>query len=541
MDQPNSQITDTTDLKGQTSGNDYKTTNSRVKKSILNARINMICYFVSLLTAFFTRRTFIDYLGLEFMGLTGSIASLMGFLNLAELGIGGSIAFLLYKPVLDRDRFKINELISVMGYLYRWIGVIIISAGIILSLFFPLIFPDTGFSMFLIYFVFFCSLGNSMWGYFFNYKMAIMSADQRNYLITGYFQATTSARLIAQMVFAIIWANFYLYVIIEVVFAIINTLLINWKLRKTYPWLKTELKQGRKLLKKYPEVKKYMGQIFIHNIGGFVQMQTLPLIIYGYVSLPVVTLYNNYTTITIRCTSFFNGIINSVGAGIGNLIAEGDREKIFTIYQQLFSGRFYVIGTVAAGFMYLISPFVAVWLGPECVLDNTVVTIIIIQYFLGTLRGITDNFISGFGLYRDVWAPVSESAFFLIMTITLGARFGLLGIVLGPLIATIVFVYLWKPYWLFTRGMKRSVWAYWYLFIRCLLPMLVAYVAGYVVAEALMGYFDIAGRLGAFVVRTICFGIPFIAVATPAMWLCVPPFKTFILRFYRAIFKRRLS
>lgn len=519
---------------------DYATTNSRVKKSILNARINMICYFVSLLTSFFTRRTFIDYLGLDFMGLTGSVASLLSFLNLAELGIGGSIAFLLYKPVHDRDRFKINELISVMGYLYRWIGIIIISAGIILSLFFPLIFPDTGFSLKLIYFVFFCSLANSMWGYFFNYKMAIMSADQRNYLITGYFQATTSARLIAQMVFAMLWANLYLYVIIEVVFAIINTLLINWKLRKTYPWLKTELRQGRKLLKKYPEVKKYMGQIFIHNIGTFVQWQTLPLIIYGYVSLPVVTLYNNYTTITTRCSSLVNGVINSVGAGVGNMIAEGDREKIFNIYQQLFSGRFYIAGSMAAGFMYLISHFVAAWLGPECVLDTKVVTIIIISYFLGMLRGINESFIGGFGLFADVWAPLAESAVFLLIAIGLGAIWGLLGVVLAPLISTIIFIYIWKPYWLFSRGMKRSVWQYWYLFLRCSIPITIAYGVGYIVAETLMTHcFHIDGLWLSFIVRTFCFGIPYMIVATVCMWTFIPQFHAIFVRLWGAIFKRK--
>lgn len=520
---------------------DYATTNSRVKKSLLNARINMICYFVSLLTAFFTRRIFIDYLGLEFMGLTGSIASLLGFLNLAELGIGFSISFLLYKPVHDRDRFKINELISVMGYLYRWIGFFIIGAGIILSLFFPWIFPDTGFSMFLIYFVFYCFLGNSMWGYFFNYKMTLMSADQRNYLITGYFQATTSARLIAQMVFAMLWANYFLYVIIEVVFAIINTLLINWKLKKVYPWLKTELKEGRRLLKKYPEVKKYMGQVFIHNIGGFVQGQTLPLIIYGYVSLPMVTLYNNYTTVTIRCSSFVNGVINSVGAGIGNLIAEGDKKKIFTIYQQLFAGRFYVAGTMTAGFLYLISPFVNAWLGPECVLDCTVVTVIILSFFLQMMRGLNESFIRGYGLFADVWSPIVESMVFLLLTIALGARYGLIGVVTGPLITTFLFIFIWKPYWLFSHGMQRSVWAYWSLFVRCTIPIAMAYLCGYLSAEALIDRFHTVNPWLLLGIKSLCFGIPFLIIATVGMCVTVRQFFPFFQRLFKAIYKRKAS
>ena len=45
---------------------------SRVKKSLLNARINLICYFVSLVVAFFTRKIFLDRLGTEFIGFTGT-------------------------------------------------------------------------------------------------------------------------------------------------------------------------------------------------------------------------------------------------------------------------------------------------------------------------------------------------------------------------------------------------------------------------------------------------------------------------------------
>lgn len=184
---------------------------SRVAKSLKNAKVNMLCYFASLLTAFFTRRIFIDYLGLEFMGLNGTVGSVLGFLNLAELGIGTAISYLLFKPVFDGDETKINELLSVMGYLYRWIGIFIYGAAIIVSFFLPLIFSDTSFSMGVIYASFYIYLTGSMLGYFFNYRMVLLSADQRNYVVTGYFQLTTTLKLFVQMGCAMLWSNFYLF------------------------------------------------------------------------------------------------------------------------------------------------------------------------------------------------------------------------------------------------------------------------------------------------------------------------------------------
>ena len=79
---------------------------SRTKKSLLNARMNMLCYFLTLVVAFFTRKTLLDYLGTEFIGLTGTLQSLLGFLNLAELGVGSAIAYVLYKPLFDESECR---------------------------------------------------------------------------------------------------------------------------------------------------------------------------------------------------------------------------------------------------------------------------------------------------------------------------------------------------------------------------------------------------------------------------------------------------
>ena len=58
---------------------------SRVKKSLLNARVNLIFYFLTLILSFFSRKIFLDTLGADFVGLTGTLQNLLGFLNLAEL------------------------------------------------------------------------------------------------------------------------------------------------------------------------------------------------------------------------------------------------------------------------------------------------------------------------------------------------------------------------------------------------------------------------------------------------------------------------
>ncbi|KAA3712111.1 sugar transporter, partial [Bacteroides salyersiae] len=188
---------------------------SRVKKSLLNARVNLIFYFLALALSFFSRKIFLDTLRADFVGLTGTLQNLLSFLNLAELGISTAIGYVLYQPLYEHNKEKINEIISVFGYLYRRIGFIILGIGCLLACFLSLIFPNTEFDFGVIYFAYFSFLSSALIGYFANYKQTLLGADQKNYVVTAYFQTANIVKTITQMVSAYYTGNYYLWVIIE--------------------------------------------------------------------------------------------------------------------------------------------------------------------------------------------------------------------------------------------------------------------------------------------------------------------------------------
>ena len=113
---------------------------SRTFKSLKNAKISLLFYLLNLILQFFSRKIFLDYLGTEVLGLNTTAMNLLQFLNLAELGISSAISYSLYKPLADGNKKAINEIVSVQGFLYRRIALIIIAAAILLMCFFPLFF-----------------------------------------------------------------------------------------------------------------------------------------------------------------------------------------------------------------------------------------------------------------------------------------------------------------------------------------------------------------------------------------------------------------
>ena len=434
---------------------------SRVKKSLLNARVNLIFYFLTLALSFFSRKIFLDTLGADFVGLTTTLQNLLGFLNLAELGIGSAIGYVLYKPLFNHDEPKINEIISVFGFLYSRIGFIILGAGVVLGCFLPLIFPGTAFEMGIIYFAYASFLASSLIGYFANYKQTLLGADQKNYVVTAYFQTATIIKTLIQMASAYYTGSYYLWVAIELTFGIIYSFILNWKIRQVYPWLNSEIREGRKLFKKYPEVMRYTKQLFVHQISSFVQFQTTPFLIYAFVSLKIVAFYGNYTIIVDKLTILMNTVLGSVSAGVGNLIAEGNKTKIKEVFWEITTIRFYVAGVIFFCLYMLIQPFIELWVGKEYLLSNTVLVLILVRIYIQVITGSLGQFLYGFGLFYDVWASIAQSIIFLLVAIIAGKMWGLAGIISAGAISFFLIMGVWKPYFLYNKGFNESVWNYW--------------------------------------------------------------------------------
>ena len=439
---------------------------SRVKKTLLNARVNLIFYFITLALSFFSRKTFLDCLGAEFIGLTGSLGNLLGFLNLAESGVSAAIAVVLYAPLYEHNQQKIKEIVSVLGYLYHTIGKIILAGGVVLACFFPLIFPNAELGLPVIYFTFASFLGSSLIGYFINYKQVLLSADQRNYVVAAYSQSANVVKILLQMVLAYYTGNYIIWVLVEFSFGILYSFILNWKIKQVYPWLETEIKKGKTLCHKYPDVLRNTKQLFIHKIGSVAYSQVTPFLVYAFASLQAVAYYGNYTLITSKLWSLLFNFLGGTNASVGNLIAEGDKDKILKVYWELMSVRFLFVSVIVFAMYYLLPPFIALWLGEEYVMSNALLILVLITFTLGTIRGVTDEFLQGYGLFSDIWAPFVEAIILILVAIVGGSLWGLEGTLLGSIVSSIIIIYIWKPYFLFKKGLNMSVWQYWKVLIR---------------------------------------------------------------------------
>lgn len=441
-------------------------TDSRTSKSIKNSSVALFFYFINLILQFFSRKIFLDYLGAEVLGLNTTATNLLQFLNLAELGIGAAVSYNLYKPLFDGNRQAINDIVSIQGWLYRRIALMVIAGACVLMCFFPLIFAKAEVPLWYTYGTFLALLTGALLGYFVNYRQIVLSADQKEYKITYAVQGMKLLKVFFQMVAIYLLTHGYVWwMVLEVAFAVATSAVLDRAIKKEYSWLCPKISQGSELRYRYPAIIIKTKQVFFHKIASFVLSQTSPLIIYAYASLSLVAIYGNYMLIVAGVVALMNALFNGINASIGNLVAEDNKVRIKAVFWKIATLRMWLASIICFGMYLFGDAFITLWIGEDYVLPRSTFAILLAVTFINLTRA-SDTFLSAYGLFKDIWAPLVEAILNLGLSILFGYYWGLIGIVSGVLISLIIIVNSWKPFFLYSNGFKDNVKEYSFLYTR---------------------------------------------------------------------------
>jgi O-antigen/teichoic acid export membrane protein len=175
----------------------------------------------------------------------------------------------------------------------------------------------------------------------------------------------------------------------------------------------------------------------------------------------MVAYYGNYMIIISKLISLFSAVTGSVGASIGNLVAEGNKQSMMKVFWEFTTIQHTIAAILSFSLYTFIEPFIAHWLGPEYIMDRWILVLLIIYIYITNSRTSVDSFNYAHGLYADVWSAWAELIINVSITIIGGLKWGIIGILLGKITSLLAIVVIWKPYYLFTSGFKESVSIYW--------------------------------------------------------------------------------
>ena len=432
----------------------------RAKKSLRNSVAGLTNSFLAIGFNFVKRTVFVHVLGAEYLGINGLFTNILAFLTLADLGLTTAMAYSYYKPLAQNDKNKIAALNRCYRKIYNIIALAIAVIGLGLTPFLKFIVntknpvPDVYF-----YGSYFLLLAQTVVTYLFVYKGTLITADQRQYLVTRVKTLTSLLCTVLEIIILLLTKNYLLYLSVALVTNIVNNLTISHFANKLFPYIR----HSKEKLDKEEEKSIFSNikSVFIYRLSGVLINSTDNLLISKIVGTVYVGYYSNYLIVINQLTSLINICFRSLTASLGNVLVTQTKEKQHEIFNTMQVASVW-FGTVIASSVYLvINDFIFAWLGQDYMLDGLTVFAIMLNFYLLCILQPIWIFREASGLYMQIkYVMVITAVINIVLSIILGMWIGLAGILLASAIAKLL-TYMWyEPILLFRKYFSANPWSF---------------------------------------------------------------------------------
>lgn len=428
-----------------------------VKKNLI---FNCIKYCAQIVLQFVLRTILIYELGVEYLGLNGLFTNIFGFLNLAELGIGSSIVFSMYKPIAENDIEKVKTLDHLYKKLYIIISVIVGLIGLSLTPFIKYMMSGGVSVNINVYILYLMYLAYTLIGYWSAHKRSLLFAYQRNDIENKIKTICLFGMSIIQIIVLITFKNYYIYFSVSIIFTLIECIWIQLSAKRLFPQIRGECKPLDKETKK--EISKNVTALSLYKIGGAVVFSTDNILISSFLGLVTLGVYSNYSLITSALVSVFSLLSTSIMASVGNLIASANKDYVYEKFKLTNFMYSYLAAFTTICLITLFQPFILKWTkNAEYLMDLSTVIIISISFYITRMRNNVGVYKEAAGLFwQNRWTPVVEAVVNLVVSIALVFPLGINGIFIGTIVSTVVMPMWVEPLVLYKHYFKKSVGEY---------------------------------------------------------------------------------
>lgn len=410
---------------------------NRTQKTVRNSVVNLIGQLVSILLSFISRKVFIQYLGVELLGLNSTFASILNTLSLAELGFQQVIVFHLYGVLARDDKEQINALVNIYKLVYRCIGIFFIAASLCCLPFLQYFLSDIeATNTVRVYFLIQALTGACT--YFLAYKRNILYADQSSY-ISGLIDTivNTTATMVGIAV-AVYTRNYALYLLVYLVKTYLSNLFVHIACTKRYPYLH-KAKLDWNLLKK---IAGSLKDVIAERMAGYIYSSTDNLLISAFISTVQVGFLNNYLMVINHIKTLMKSLSAPFIPALGNKVALEQSSKqqmdTFRLLEQVY---FWLTGFAVVPVYVLADSFIRMYLGEQYVLPHLILFLMCVDLYVHINQDSCLSFLTANGLFRKRRnISIGGALINIVVSLLLMKPFGIAGILAGTAVSQ---VYYW--------------------------------------------------------------------------------------------------
>ena len=446
---------------------------SRVQMSKKNIIIGIISQIIICFTVLINRNIFLNILGIEYLGMSNVLYSLVTIFSVAEIGIGEAISFALYKPLAEGNTKQINGILRLLRKFYKIVAIIILCIGILFTPFLKYILKD---SMAIphIYLIYFMYLINASSTYLYSYKRILLTADQHKYIDTLVSTFVNILMYVFQIGVLILFKNFILFFFLQILNNIILNIWLSHIVNKRYSHYFNDSNSELS----FDERKKIFRNLFalaIQRVNGVVALSIDSIILSVMLGTTIVGKYNNYMMIEKYLTQFIVIIFSSLSGSIGNLIALETKEQQFIIFKRIDFLAYFIFTITAVCLFTSSNSFISLWLNnDELILNSSIIFVIALNYYILGVRQPITLFKNAYGLYwEDRFKPIFTVIVNVFCSVLLTKLFGIIGVALGTMISYLFVNTIVEPFVLFKHGFKKNVAKYYIMYTLKLLSFVI--------------------------------------------------------------------
>ena len=275
---------------------------SRTKNSIKNITFSFGYQILVLILGFVNRTIFINILGVNYLGISGLFSDILSMLSLADLGFGVALTYSMYKPLAENDYKRLAGLTNLYKRVYRIIALAVTIIGLALVPFLKyLVHLSRPIPNLQLYYILF--LANTVASYLVVYKTSILTADQKDYVLSKYRSIFSFFQTVFMTLFLWLTHNYTIYLCVQVFFTYAVNFYCSHVAEKQYPFIKEKVELPFSEVK---EIFRNLYSVFLYKISGVLLNATDNTLISVLVNTSMVGYYSNYSMIITNVTNLIN-------------------------------------------------------------------------------------------------------------------------------------------------------------------------------------------------------------------------------------------
>lgn len=430
----------------------------RTKNTVRNIVFGVGARIVSIVLPFVSRTAILYVLGKEYLGLSSLFSSILQFLSLTELGVGGAMVYSMYRPIATNDHATIRALMNLYRKFYRIIGAVIFGLGLcLLPVLHLLVHEDLpgDVNLYVLYLIYLFNAALSYW--LFAYKSALLRAHQRIDVESKISTAITVLSYAVMLSCLYLTKNYYAYIVWLPVFTIVTNIIRLIYVNKHFPHLKPEGEISEELRQ---SIIKKVKALFGTKLNSVVLNAADNIVMAAFFGLTTIAMYGNYYYIMSSITGFLGICYSAMTAGLGNSIALESVEKNYRDFLKFSFMNSWMVGWCCICLVCLYQPFMRLWVGESLMFPFYIVLEFALYFYVYQIRKIPVTYKDAAGIWwEDRFRPYVCMVVNLALNIVLVQTIGVSGIILSTVFSLVISIP-WENYTIFKYVFSMSSWEY---------------------------------------------------------------------------------